>query len=434
MHESNDTYYTRCVIELADRVPVITSQAIFSVTGMKLVNPGVRLNSSFFERLARHNLLPPLEQCLQVENGVDHDTLIEIAREMVQEEPALQRLTQSLPDVSVFLALWKKINLSEPVVFLLTLAREQRPQLLKHSVRVALLSLYIGIRVGASLQHLIALASAGLFHDLGELRIDASLFDPHRRLTAEERMLLRTHPAISQHILLNAAAYPVEILSAVVQHHERLDGSGYPFGMSNSEINRFGRILSLAEAIASKLDMPRAKNKTALEFMLKLNAHQFDANMLSIMSVLYAHDTVNGDEHNHAASPVSVPSIHNEIEKIGLALNYWQRLLDKTPAAPRSAAAFIQHRMTKLKLVSQAAGINPADKRSLTAGIEHDAGSLLEVEQLSHEALQQVMETIFEVHRRWPDYQADGSEAGEVVKGWMEHMEDLLLGKEERVL
>jgi HD-GYP domain-containing protein (c-di-GMP phosphodiesterase class II) len=434
MNNFNDVCYTRCVMELAGKVPVITSQAIFSVTGIKLLNSGVRLNSSFFERLANHNLLPPLEQCLQVENGVSHETITKMAGDMVLREPALRRLAQTLPDIAMWLAPLQKVNLSEPVQFLLTLAREQRPRLLSHSVRVALLSSYIGLRLGMSMQHLTVLASAGLFHDLGELRIDEQLLNPQHRLTPDERKLLRTHPNVTQHILLNAAAYPMEIVNAVIQHHEHMDGSGYPFGLGGSEMTRYGRVLSLAEAVASKLDTMAAMNETALEFMLKLNAHQFDENLLSIMSVLYAHGDDGRQQHKSVDINVSVPYLHNEIEKIGLALNYWLRLLDKTAVAPRSAAAFIQQRLARLALVSRAAGINPADKRSLTAGIEEDAGSLLEVKQLSQEALQQIRETVYEVHRRWPDYPADSSEQGAVVQGWMEHMEELLLSAKERVL
>ena len=432
MYDANDTFYTRCVMELADSVPVITSQAIFSVTGIKLINPGIRLDSSFFERLAQHNLLPPLEQCLRVEGGVDSEAIAEMARHMLQHDAVLKRMAQTLPDSEALLAPLLKVNLCEPVIFLLTLAREQRAEMLHHSVKVALISVYLGIRQGMSLQHLIVLASAGLFHDLGEMRIDARLLESEHKKTPEERKLLRTHPAISRHILLNAAAYPLETLSAVLQHHERMDGSGYPSGLSGGEINRHGRILSMAEAVADKLDMCTSRIETALEFMLKLNAHQFDSHLLSIMSSLFARDDGNNEQQALTATPVSVSHIHYEIEKIGLALNYWQRLLDKTHPAPRSAAAFIQQRLARLGFSSRAAGINPADKRSLTAGIEQDEASLAEVEQLSSEALQQVRETVFEVHRRWPDFQSDHGEQGDVVSGWMEHMEELLLSAEER--
>lgn len=432
MYDANETFYTRCVIELADRVPVITSQAIFSVTGIKLVNPGIRLNSSFFERLAQHNLLPPLEQCLKVEGGVDRDAIAGLARQMLAHDTVLQRMAQTLPDAAAMLAPLLQVNLCEPVAFLLTLAREQRPALLRHSVRVALISTYLGIRQGMSGQHLLVLASAGLFHDLGEMRIEARLLQPHYKPTPDERKLLRTHPVISRHILLNAAAYPLETLSAVEQHHERMDGSGYPCGLNGGEINRHGRILSMAEAVADKLDKCTTRIETALEFMLKLNAHQFDGHLLSIMSSLFAHADGGTRQQGIVITPASVPDIHHEIEKIGLALNYWQRLLDKTHASPRSAAAFIQQRLARLGLASRAAGINPADKRSLTAGIEQDEAGLAEVEQLSSEALQQVMETVFEVQRRWPAYQSDRSEQGEVVSGWMEHMEELLLSAEER--
>lgn len=87
MKNSNEEYYTGSVTELADIVPVITSQEVFSDTGMKLVNKGIRLNSSFFERLGRHNILPPLEQCLIVENGVTSAEIVTIAQQLLEIDP-----------------------------------------------------------------------------------------------------------------------------------------------------------------------------------------------------------------------------------------------------------------------------------------------------------------------------------------------------------
>ena len=80
MKHSDEEYYTRSVTELADIVPISTCQEVYSTTGLKLVNKNVRLNSSFFEKLGRHNILPQLEQCLVVENGVSNEEIVYTAR------------------------------------------------------------------------------------------------------------------------------------------------------------------------------------------------------------------------------------------------------------------------------------------------------------------------------------------------------------------
>lgn len=440
MLNANEEHYTRSVTELADIVPVTTSQEVFSTTGIKLVNKGVRLNSSFFERLGRHNILPPLEQCLVVENGVTNYELVTVAQQLLEIDPPLARMAKKLPDSSVLFEVLQAIVLTEPIIFLLTLARERRPRLLTHSVQVALICTYLGIRLGLPRQKLFELASAGLFHDLGELRIDARLFEPDAHPTPEEREQIYTHPSTSQRMLLNSSGYSLEIVSAVLKHHESVDGSGYPFGLRGIEMGQAGQILSIAEVAGSKLEQEALDGVPRLEVALKLNMQKFDATLLGYLSVLYEREAVAADETaeqvdenlNASLAQVSVPYLHNQINNIGLALVFWQRLLGQTEIRARSPSAYIQQRLRSLAQASREAGINPSDKVSVTAGIEHDEKSLAELKQINQEALQQITETVFEVQRRWPTYQADLTPVGRVVSGWMEQMQRLLLQECER--
>jgi len=444
MKNSNEEYYTGSVTELADIVPVITSQEVFSDTGMKLVNKGIRLNSSFFERLGRHNILPPLEQCLIVENGVNNAEIVTIAQQLLEIDPPLAHMAGNIPDPAALFEILQAVTLSNPVIFLLTLARERRPRLLTHSVTVALICIYLGVRLGLPRQKLIELASAGLFHDLGELRIDARLLGAGAHPTPEERAQIYKHPATSQRILLNSSIYSLEIINAVMRHHESVDGSGYPFGLRGIEMGQAAQILAIAEVAGTKLEQEALDGVPRLEIALKLNMQKFDAKLLGYLSVLYGHKPVlydyeyeSGNLKEYVAltsAQVSVPYIHNQINNIGLAIVYWQRLLGETQVRPRSPSAYIQQRLHDLSLAAREAGINPADKFSVTAGIEHDEKSLVELKQINQEALQQITETVFEVQRRWPTYQSDHTPVGKVVSSWMEHMQGLLLEQRERKL
>lgn len=440
MKYTNEAHYTHSITELADIVPVTTSQEVFSTTGIKLVNKGVRLDSTFFERLARHNILPPLEQCLVVENGVNNFEIVTLAEQLLKMDQPLAEMAEKLPNPSVLFEMLQSVHLSEPVIFLLTLARERRPRLLTHSVTVALISLYLGIRLGLPREKLLELASVGLFHDLGELRINARLYEQGAHPTAAEREQMYTHPASSQRILLNSSVYSLEVVSAVLKHHEMIDGSGYPFGLHGIEMGQIAKILSIAEVAGSKLEQEAMDGVPRLEIALKLNMQKFDANLLAYMSVLYEHEPVlyeldsdqSEGKHVATAAQVSVPYLHNQINNIGLALVFWKRLLGDIQIRPRSPSAYIQQRLTSLSQAAREAGINPSDKVSVTAGIEDDGKSLLELKEINQEALQQVKETVFEVQRRWPAYQTDLSPVGKVVSGWMEQMQGLLLTESER--
>jgi len=435
MKNNNEEYYTRSVTELADIVPVTTCQAVFSTTGIKLVNKGVRLNSSFFERLGRHKIMPPLEQCLVVEKGVSNSELVTIANQLLETDPPLVRMARLLPNPEVLFEILQLVELSEPIIFLLTLARERRPRFLTHSVTVALISMYLGIRVCLARDKLIELATAGLFHDISELRIDARLFEEDAQPTQEESEQINTHPATSQRMLLNSSIYPIEVVNAVMRHHEAVDGSGYPFGLLGVEMGHAAKILSIAEVAGTKLEQEAMDGVPRLEVALKLNMQKFDANLLGMLSVLYEHNAVGVEEDTIVSTPhVSVPQIHTQIDHILMVLVFWKRLLGDIPIRPRSASAYINQRLNSLAQSSREAGINLEDKMGVTAAIESDKKCLAELNQINLETLRQMNEVVHEVQRRWPAYQADMTPIGKVVSGWMEHVQGLLLKQKYKKL
>lgn len=433
MQNNNEEHYTRSVTELADIVPVTTCQDVFSTTGIKLVNKGVRLNSSFFARLGRHNILPPLEQCLIVQNGVNNFEIATLAQRLVESEPPLMRLMSKLVNKAVLFEVLQAVTLSDPMVFLLTLARERRPALFTHSVTVALISMYLGIRLGLPTQKLVELASAGLFHDVGELRIDANLLKADAHPTPAEREKIYTHPATSQRMLLNSSLYSLEIINAVMRHHENIDGSGYPFGLLGIEMGEAAKILSIAEVAASKLEQEALDGISRLEVALKFNIEKFDPVLLAYVSVLYEHEAETLEEQP-TLSLVSESHIHNQINNIRLALLFWQKLLGDTQIRARSPSAYIHRRLNSLSQATREAGINTSDKASVVTNIAGDEKCLEELNQINQETLRQIMEIIFEVQRRWPTYQSDHTPVGKVVSGWMEYMQELLLEKQERKL
>lgn len=431
MKNSNEEYYTRSVTELADIVPITTCQEVFSTTGLKLVNKNVRLNSTFFEKLGRHNILPPLEQCLVVEDGVSNEEIVYAARYLLEVDPLLARLVKNLPKHEDLFEVLQAVTLSNPMVFLLTLARERRAGLFTHSVTVALISIYLGMKLNLPRQKLIELASAGLFHDLGELRIDSRLLKDDAHPTPIEREGIYAHPATSQRMLLNSSIYSLEIIKAVMNHHEFIDGSGYPFGLMGIEMGQLSTILSIAEFSATKLDQEAVDGIARLEVALKFNLSKFDPALLGYLAPLYEHRAEQVElETTHTL--ISEPQLHNQINNIVMAIVYWQRLLGNTPIRARSPSGYIQQRLASLSQATREAGISTSNQNSVTDAIGGDAKCMEELDQINKETLRQIMEVVFEVQRRWPTYQADMTDVGKVVSSWMEHMQGLLLEERER--
>src|ERR1700756_1222912 len=115
-----------------------------------------------------------------------------------------------------------------------------------HNLRVARLCVHIGREMSMSASELRVLARAGLMHDIGKLAIPDEVLDKHSGLSDSEWTLRRTHPERGLSFLDRAGQSSREVL-AVLYHHERLDGSGYPYGLKAESIPIEARIVAVAD-------------------------------------------------------------------------------------------------------------------------------------------------------------------------------------------
>lgn len=109
------------------------------------------------------------------------------------------------------------------------------------------------------------LARAGLMHDIGKLGIPDEVLAKHSALDESEWMLIRAHPEMGLSLLDRAGQSSREVL-AVLYHHERLDGSGYPYGLKAEAIPIEARIVAVADTYdALTSDRPYRKAATHVE-------------------------------------------------------------------------------------------------------------------------------------------------------------------------
>lgn len=116
-----------------------------------------------------------------------------------------------------------------------------------HSERVRAYSQMIGEEMGLTGIELDRLRWAGLVHDIGKLRIDPAILNKPGKLTDDEFETVKLHPAFGAELAAPLAGWLGESVLAVSQHHERWDGTGYPAGLSRTQISLAARIVSVAD-------------------------------------------------------------------------------------------------------------------------------------------------------------------------------------------
>jgi HD-GYP domain-containing protein (c-di-GMP phosphodiesterase class II)/DNA-binding LacI/PurR family transcriptional regulator len=117
-----------------------------------------------------------------------------------------------------------------------------------HQFRVADLACAIGSEMGLSKEQMEGLRMASIVHDLGKIYIPVDILNKPGRLKDVEFSLIKNHPEIAYEIL-KSFEFPWPIAQIILQHHERLNGSGYPSGLKNDQINFIAKILAVADVI-----------------------------------------------------------------------------------------------------------------------------------------------------------------------------------------
>lgn len=116
-----------------------------------------------------------------------------------------------------------------------------------HSVNVAVIACVIGFGLNLGNDELEQLVMAGLLHDLGKLVIPREILNKPSRLTNEEYDVMKTHSTLSYELIRERWDIPANVKTAVLYHHENIDGSGYPEGMEGEQISLYTKILHTAD-------------------------------------------------------------------------------------------------------------------------------------------------------------------------------------------
>ena len=163
-----------------------------------------------------------------------------------------------------------------------------------HQRRVAIVCRQIAERMGVPEAEIDALETAALVHDIGKLSVPAEILTKAGSLTNLEYALIREHPGSSFEIL-KGISFDAPIAEIVLQHHERMDGSGYPEGLSGDEIRLAARILAVAdvvEAMATHRPYRAALGLDAAAAELREHPEKYDAAVVEAFLAAYEEGVV----------------------------------------------------------------------------------------------------------------------------------------------
>lgn len=160
-------------------------------------------------------------------------------------------------------------------------------RLYKHSLLVAKLSLELAKAFDFSGQSVKKIVVAAILHDIGYLLVPKELFLGPRQLKAKNAATIRLHPLLATRKLLQDKPVFRNVFDLIEQHHENSDSSGYPFGLSRSDLNIESQIISLSDNYALLAENPNITPHNIVEFFVARSGFLWDEVLVDeLLSVL----------------------------------------------------------------------------------------------------------------------------------------------------
>ncbi len=413
--ERHDEYYLRALTELGDSRRITSTEDIYAQGGLKLVSANVHISSALYERLIRHKLLAPIEKSLTIENILNAEQLLADVHGWLDHNDKLRKIAAFVSQGNSYRQIIADIHLPTPLALKLTVAREQFPHIYQHSLLMMILSVYLARCEGMTLHEEESIATAALLLDIGLLHIDPQLLAPNHVMSSAERRHLYVHPLTAYLMLLEFPELPRHIANAVFEHHEKMDGSGYPRGLHGEKISRAGQILGITVLAARAFDSnnPHVPWKN-LDIMLKLNAKQFGPGLIGHLQIL--HD----DTPETQANGTQVVHLFEQVRIVAKLFEEFNR--NSTPPPHDPAFEFAQHRLAELRLGLLRAGFDPREPEALLQMFADDPVCIAEFIPVIDEVLWQFKSLLQEISRQWPASQ----EQNKLENNWLNDMQLLL--------
>ncbi|MDF2546351.1 MAG: hypothetical protein K0R93_1249 [Anaerosolibacter sp.] len=266
---------------------MILAKNIYDCDGTILLSAGACIRNSYITKLKDLQINEVYIQADETADIVIEDVIQEQnrleARKLAKTVMDNIRLGNSIESKEIY----KRVNLiiddllkNKNVIVQLCDIRTVDDYTFAHSVNVCVLSIITGISMGYNHQRLKELGVSALLHDIGKMQIQDEVLNKPSELNESEFNEIKKHSDLGHAILSEIPDIGPDTAIVALTHHERYDGSGYPFGKKAEEIHEFSRVVAIADVYDALTSDRIYKKKIlphqAMEYLMTMAGHQFD--------------------------------------------------------------------------------------------------------------------------------------------------------------
>lgn len=238
------------------------AKPIYNDLGQTLLNSGVSLNDKMIKRLKNKGI-----SYVYIEDSFTDDIYVEDTIQGKTRTKALKTIQDNFKTISAQMSLGKSVDIDKlspsfsrivksilteiqtntEAISMLSEVISYDSYVFQHSLNVTVYSVALGQKVGLNQSELQDLGLGAMLHDLGKMGVPLEILNKSGKLTEEEFDLIKSHASLGFEMLRKSFTLSLLTAHCAYQHHERLDGSGYPRNLEGDDIHYYAKIIGIAD-------------------------------------------------------------------------------------------------------------------------------------------------------------------------------------------
>ncbi|EPY2273608.1 HD-GYP domain-containing protein [Clostridium sporogenes] len=277
----------------------VLGRNIFSEDGQVLLKSGIKLTGNYIKKLRNLGVF-----YIYIQDERLEDVVIEDPKLMELKQTTMKSMTELMKNIHDFngKSLKKSFNQVEEMIdYIIDMGDVNRSlydiktydnYTYIHSLDTCIMTTFIGLSSGLNEKELKDVGIGAILHDIGKTRISNKIINKKGPLTDDEFMEIKKHPIYGSEILKKDFTMSDTVIKIVKQHHERIDGKGYPYGLKRKDISKYAKLVSICDVYdAISNDRCYRKKFTpndAYELILSGSGTMFDEDLVKSFKNTFA--------------------------------------------------------------------------------------------------------------------------------------------------
>ena len=249
--EEKQDHYASHLSEVNKTNNVLATEDIYNKNGALVVKKNTLIDKATADRIIQHKLEKSLGEQVEIENSLNSSRLSKDVESLFQKHPDLFQIFTSSGSEETVDNMLHESNIPKIIFQKLTVLKNNLPQYFEKSLFCAILSTMIARELKLLKKDTKVAFIAGLTIDLGFVHLSLDVINKKDELTPEEWRIIQSHVIVGQMIIKEGYGESFPASKAILEHHERCDGSGYPLGKTAKQIGEISQIVGITDDISA---------------------------------------------------------------------------------------------------------------------------------------------------------------------------------------